>query len=177
MILTDPAELAQFLPNHVLQNLDNKQGFFAISESDFLAERLGRPLLSALQEKYEALPHPVIINDPVEKTDPMRPWYELVLLCQAVIAFDGESRSADIQAVSINQGGINITETNGYDIAPEKYIANYKAQCVKEAHAAVNRLLIQLEEWQKQDAQYQKELSSPSSSSAFDAEADTTRTP
>lgn len=151
MILTSPAELAQFLPNHVMQNLDNLQGFFAISESDFLADRLGRPLLDALQTHYNDM-CPVLTTDDIPSDDPIRPWHELALLCQPVVAFDAVARAADIQAVSVNQGGINIAETGGYDIAPDKFIANYKAQCIKEAHAAVNRLLIKLEDWQKQVA-------------------------
>lgn len=159
MIISTAEELRAFLPNHVMDNIDSMAGFFNNSEHDFLAERIGAPLLKAVNEHYldcgdaEKAEIAGIIN--AAEPDP---WLLLISLCQRCVVFDAFARAADIQAISVNEAGLNVVDSNGYDNAPEKTIANYKSQLVKESHAASNRLLVQLEEWQKELSQ----TSSPS---------------
>lgn len=159
MIISTSEELRAFLPNHVLDELTSMAGFFDNSEHDFLAERIGEPLLKAVNECYASFGYDeltTIIPSVPSAVDPT-PWSLLISLCQRCIVFDGFSRAADINAVSVNNAGLNVVDTNGYDVAPEKIIANFKSQLNKEAHAAANRLLIQLERWQKDSAAWTEE--------------------
>ncbi len=148
MIISTPQELRAFLPNHVMTTLDDMAGFLDNSEADFLAERIGAPLLAAVNAAYASFTDEQIVQLYNERSA-LDLWQQLVVLCQRCIVFDAFSRAADIQSVSVNNAGLNVTETQGYDAADTQTIAKYKAQCVKEAHAASNRLLIQLETWQK----------------------------
>lgn len=160
MILSTPEELRLYLPTHVLDNIDNVRGALDNSEHDFLRERIGAPLLARLSRKYSdtyidsesGLPAlPAIESDLLNY--PTEPWPVLITLCQRCVVFDAFSRMADIMPLSVHDAGINVVETKGYDAAPEKAVAAYKLQMQKEAHAAANRLLIQLEEWQQEVAQ------------------------
>ena len=157
MILSTPEELRLYLPTHVLDNIDNVRGGLDNSENDFLRERVGAPLLARLSTQY-ATDYIVDGNPDLEAIDrdilnpPTKPWPMLIALCQRCIVYDAFGRLADIQPVSVHDAGINVVETKGYDNAPDKTLANYKAQLIRESHAAVNRLLIQLEEWQAADA-------------------------
>lgn len=148
MIISTPQELRAFLPNHVMTTLDDMAGFLDNSENDFLAERIGAPLLAAVNAAYASFTDEKIAQLYGERAG-LDLWQQLVVLCQRCIVFDAFSRAADIQSVSVNNAGLNVTETQGYDAADDKTISKYKTQCIKEAHAASNRLLIQLETWQK----------------------------
>lgn len=152
MIISHPNELRRFLPSHVLVNLDTVKGFLDNSEHDFLAERIGEPLLRRLSEKYafitahnEVYASGADINDWTNESV----WAQLITLCQRCVVFDAFARAADIHAISLNDAGINIAESQGYDAAGEKLVERYKQQMIRESHAATNRLLIQLENWQK----------------------------
>ena len=152
MIVSTPEEVRQFLPSHVLVNIDTVRGFLDNSEHDFLAERIGQPLLARLQQEYKTMAMP-FNNDVASLSqvsyDERTVWQKLLSLCQRVVVFDAFSRSADVHAVSLNDAGLNIAESQGYDAADTKVVEKYKAQLAKESHAASNRLLIQLEDWQK----------------------------
>lgn len=154
MIISTPEELRLYLPSHVLHDLDSMQGFLDNSEADFLAERIGKPLLDALRVQYQQMLNDCNgqgypIADRLVNISDDDPWYMLLSLCQRCIVFDAFMRAADISAVSVNDAGLNIAESNDYAQANDKTILAYKQQMSKEAHAASNRLLIQLEDWQK----------------------------
>lgn len=158
MILSTPEELRIYLPTHVIDDIDNVRGAIDMSEHDFLRERIGAPLLKALQDYYSATfldadgqPDYAAIGVLIASVN-RKPWDELVALCQRCVVFDAFARIAQIQTVSVNNAGINVVDTKGYDNAPDKTVAAYKAQLQRESHAAVNRLLIQLEDWQKEVA-------------------------
>ena len=158
MLISTPEELRAFLPNHLYRNLDPMRGFLQTSENTFLRQRIGQPLLDALRAKYAEIGP--IIPDPFatmastgfrENTDTAitpDPWPTLITLCQGCIVFDAFNRAADVLAVSVNDSGLNVADSEGYDAANDKRIDRYKAQLIKESHAAVDQLLIQLEEWE-----------------------------
>lgn len=158
MLISTPEELRAFLPSHVYRNIDPVRGFLTTSENTFLRQRIGQPLLAELQAKYAELGP--IIQTPTSDafavssldTDPadVAPWAKLIYLCQGCIVFDAFARAADVQTVSVNDSGLNVAESEGYDAANDKRIDRYKAQLIKESHAAVDQLLIQLEEWEAQ---------------------------
>ena len=50
MIIKTAEELRHYLPSHVFSNLDTMSGFLDNSENDFLAERIGKPLLASLRD-------------------------------------------------------------------------------------------------------------------------------
>lgn len=161
MIISTPEELRLYLPTHVLDDISNVAGAIDNSVHDFLCERIGAPLLESVEKYYhehyllddgtpndEAIQADLLAQNvsPLTEVDP---YVTLIGLCQRCVVFDAFARLADIQTLSVHDAGINVVETKGYDSAPDKTIANYKSQMVKEAHAASNRLLIWLEELQK----------------------------
>jgi hypothetical protein len=64
--------------------------------------------------------------------------------------FDAFYRSADINAISVNQSGINVVDAENYDAASKDGIEKYKKQLNKNCHDAVNELLIWLEDGAKE---------------------------
>lgn len=145
MILRTIEELRMYLPSHNLSNMDSIYGYIENSEQDFLLERVGRPLLKELQKKYDEIQDKTVLlpNSGIARTA----WEELIVLCQRVVAYNCMARSADITAVSINSAGINVASTSDYDAAKDEAVKRFKQNCNIEAHSAVNRLLVQLEEW------------------------------
>lgn len=173
MLISTPEELRAFLPSHVYRNIDPIRGFLQTSENTFLRQRIGQPLLDALRTKYAEIgpiiPGPLATSTPSESTTP-DPWPTLITLCQGCIVFDAFARAADVHAVSVNDSGLNVAESEGYDSANDKRIDRYKAQLIKESHAAVDQLLIQLEEWEAQVGSSLPEADSGEGSSLPEAE-------
>lgn len=145
MILYTPEELRLHLPNHAYDDITSMFGAFRRSEADVLKEKIGAPLYAEMVKHYNAVdeservPWLLQING-------QDAWAELTYLCQQVVVFDAFMRQADINAISVNQSGINVVSAENYDAASKDGIANYKKQLNKEVHAAVNRLLVWLEE-------------------------------
>ena len=144
MLLTTAGELRLYIPSHQIASLDAYQGFIDNSEHDFLMEKIGKPLYHALVERYEELHDKESI---LPGGNPLTPWQQLIHLCQRPVAFDMLYRAADVSAVSVNESGLNVTSTDGYESADHDIIDRYKKRLYKEAHQAIDRLLVTLEEW------------------------------
>ena len=144
MLLTTAGELRLYIPSHQIESLDAYQGFIDNSEHDFLMEKIGKPLYNALVERYEELHDKESI---LPGGNPLTPWQQLIHLCQRPVAFDMLYRAADVSAVSVNESGLNVTSTDGYESADHDIIDRYKKRLYKEAHQAIDRLLVTLEEW------------------------------
>lgn len=144
MLLTTPQELRQYLPTHVIESLEMYSGFIDNSEHDFLLERIGKPLYAELQRKYSELFYP---EESIPTGEEQSPWTQLIHLCQRPVAFDMLYRAADVSAVSVNESGLNIVDTDGYDNADKDTIERYKRRLYTEAHKGIDRLLVTLEEW------------------------------
>ena len=144
MILTTPQELRQYIPTHVIESLEPLHGFIDSSENDFLLERIGRPLYDKVCEQYEET---FDKEDLLVGFSQLTPWQQLIMLCQRPVAFDMLYRAADVSALSVNASGINIVDTDGYDNADKDTIERYKKRLNTEAHRAIDRLLVTLEEW------------------------------
>jgi len=154
MLISSVEELRLYTPAHAIDNFDTITGYFDSSEYDFLIDKLGPALHTAITEYYASLLQKEsglrdFINA-VRSTTPMEPMMRLLSLCQRVIAFDGLGRAIDIQAVSVNGAGVNFNVASDYPKADRESIIAYKNTCIKESHAAVNRLLVALEEWTQQ---------------------------
>lgn len=147
MIITTIEELRLHLPNHAYDDIENMAGAFRRSESDVLKEKIGHALYTSMIRRYYAVSQEErrdwLVGENGFGEDP---WGELTYLCQQVVVFDSFCRSADINAVSVNQSGINVVDAENYDTASKDFIAAYKRQLNQETHAAVNRLLVWLEE-------------------------------
>ena len=145
MIISSIQELRLASPAHALDSIDGLVGFIDNSEHDFLEDKLGTPLYDALQKWYD--------DNQVTRSsvsDYQTGYYNrLLLLAQRCVAFDALGRSAGMQGVSVNNAGINQMIADDYPKADEKAIATYRDTCTKEAHAALNQLLRQLEQWCK----------------------------
>ena len=148
MIITTIEELRLASPAHALDSIDGLVGFIDNSEHDFLEDKLGTPLYEALCKWYDE-------NNTVRSTIADYQtgyWNRLLLMAQRCVAFDALGRSAGMQGVSVNNAGINQMVADDYPKADEKAIATYRETCTKEAHAALNQLLRQLEQWCKEPA-------------------------
>ena len=149
MIISTPEELRLHLPNHAYDDISDMFGAFRNAEADILKNVVGAPLYQRMVQEYEKIdeterkPWLLQINGP-------NPWAELTYLSQQIVVFDGFMRRADINALSINQSGINVVSAENYDAASKDGIANYKKQLYKELHDAINRLLVWLEELAKE---------------------------
>ena len=152
MIITTIEELRLHSPAHALDSIDSLVGFIDNSEHDFLEEKLGTPLYQHLQawyDKNQALMSQV--SAPMIGDTTLPPYNRLCLLAQRCVAFDALGRAIGMQVVSVNNSGVNQMVAEDY-IAPDKNgktIEMYRDTCNREAHAAVNQLLRQLEMWCK----------------------------
>lgn len=148
MIIRTVEELRLHLPNHAYDDLSSMMGAFRRSEADVLVEKVGASLYKEMYKRYDAIDEAdryKWLTREGEFEGQEDPWAELTYLCQQVVVFDAFGRSADINAVSVNQSGINVMDAENYDAASKDGIAAYKKQMNKEMHAAVNRLLVWLE--------------------------------
>lgn len=148
MIITTIQELRLASPAHALDSIDGLVGFIDNSEHDFLEDKLGTPLYNALCQWYDENPS---VRSSVSDYQTGY-WNRLLLLAQRCVAFDALGRAIGMQAISVNNAGINVSVADDYP-APDKNgktIDLYRDTCTKEAHAALNQLLRQLEQWCKE---------------------------
>jgi hypothetical protein len=150
MLLTTPQELRQYLPTHVIESLEPLYGFIDNSEHDFLLEKIGKPLYAELTKVYDEL---IDKDETLPGGNNQTPWMQLIHLCQRPVAFDMLYRAADVSAVSVNESGLNVIDSDGYDNADEKTIDRYKKRLNQEAHRGIDRLLYTLEEWAEELSQ------------------------
>jgi hypothetical protein len=150
MLLTTPQELRQYLPTHVIESLEPLYGFIDNSEHDFLLEKIGKPLYAELTKVYDEL---IDKDEILPGGNKQTPWMQLIHLCQRPVAFDMLYRAADVSAVSVNESGLNVIDSEGYDNADEKTIDRYKKRLNQEAHRGIDRLLYTLEEWAEELSQ------------------------
>ena len=147
MIITSIQELRLASPAHALDSIDGLVGFIDNSEHDFLEDKLGTPLYEALCQWYNQ--NSITHNNVSDYQTGY--WNRLLLLAQRVVAFDALGRAIGMQAISVNNAGINQMIADDYP-APDKNgktIDLYRETCNKEAHASLNQLLRQLEQWCK----------------------------
>lgn len=174
MIITSIEELRLASPAHALDSIDGLVGFIDNSEHDFLEDKLGTPLYDALCQWYD---------DNTSTRSSVSDyqtgyWNRLLLLAQRCVAFDALGRAIGMQAISVNNAGINVSVADDYP-APDKNgktIDLYRDTCTKEAHAALNQMLRQLEQWCKRPTpapSLNSEVGGDSGSPADDAGADT----
>ena len=153
MLITTISELRLASPAHALDSIDGLVGFIDNSEHDFLEDKLGTPLYDALCQWYDENP---AVRSSVSDYQTGY-WNRLLLLAQRCVAFDALGRAIGMQAISVNNAGINMSIADDYP-APDKNgktIDLYRDTCTKEAHAALNQLLRQLEQWCKEQPHHQ----------------------
>ena len=151
MIITNIQELRLASPAHALDSMDGLLGFIDNSEHDFLEDKLGTPLYNALCQWYDENP----MTRSTISDYQTGYWNRLLLIAQRVVAFDALGRAIGMQAISVNNSGINQMIADDYP-APDKNgktIDLYIQTCNKEAHAALNQMLRLLEQWCKEPAE------------------------
>lgn len=162
MIVSTLEELRLYSPANAIDNIDTIQGFLDSSEQDFLSEKLGQKLYDSLTAYYRQLRDNGKVETFVSSIvngDALMPYARLLNLCQRCVTFDALGRAVDMQAISVNGAGVNVATATDYAKADNDAVRNYKATCVKEAHAAVNRILVVLEDWTKDIAQLSEKSS------------------
>lgn len=172
MLISTPEELRLYAPANAIDHIDTLAGFLDSSEHDFLAEKLGTQLHASLVAYYQDLRTSEgglenFINSITQGAE-MPPYARLLTIAQRIVAFDALGRAIDMQAISVNGSGINISTADDYQKADRETVLAYKATCTKEAHAAVNRLLVLLEEWTKESSASPAEV--PADESAVEGE-------
>ena len=172
MLISTPEELRLYAPANAIDHIDTLAGFLDSSEHDFLAEKLGTQLHASLVAYYQDLRTSDgglenFINSITQGAE-MPPYARLLTIAQRIVAFDALGRAIDMQAISVNGSGINISTADDYQKADRETVLAYKATCTKEAHAAVNRLLVLLEEWTKESSASPAEV--PADESAVEGE-------
>ena len=144
MIISNTKEFRLLLPGHAIDSIDPFLGVLDNSEHDFLAEKLGTPLYDKLCEWYG-----YHSPDGIETQTTSR-FNRLLILSQRAVAYDAMSRAIGQHIISINNAGVNIPTADDYGKVDLDAVETFKKSCIKEAHAAINRLLQTLEEWSKQ---------------------------
>lgn len=172
MLISTPEELRLYAPANAIDHIDTLAGFLDSSEHDFLTEKLGTQLHASLVAYYQNLRTSEgglenFINSITQGAE-MPPYARLLTIAQRIVAFDALGRAIDMQAISVNGSGINISTADDYQKADRETVLAYKATCTKEAHAAVNRLLVLLEEWTKESSASPAEV--PADESAVEGE-------
>ena len=153
MLISTTEELRLYSPANAIDHIESIMGFLDSSEQDFLLEKLGQPLYDSLVEYYQTLRSG---DDGISEfikqvTDgaTLPPYARLLTVAQRVVTFDALGRSVNIQAVSVNGSGVNMVTADDYGKADREAVRDYKTTCITEAHVAVNRLLVLLEQWTK----------------------------
>lgn len=165
MLISTTEELRLYSPANAIDHFDTLAAFLDSSEHDFLSDKLGPKLHAALSDYYANLRQGDGIATflaSIESGTELPPYARLLTLAQRVLTYDALGRAIDLQAISVNGSGVNVSVADDYPKAEREAIVSYKQTCVKEAHAAVNRLLVLLEEWTQEVAA----IPVPSSSSA-----------
>ena len=144
MIITTIEEFRKFAPSHLIDDLSPFYGAIEISEHDLLKDRIGKPLYEKLVAQYV---HVLDKNDltPAEGIK-QSVWHQLINLCQRVVAYDMLRRSAGMMSLSINGAGLNVVSADNYDAAGKDAIERFASAYYKEAHQAMDQLLIWLED-------------------------------
>ena len=146
MIITTIEEMQLAFPAHALDSIEALTGFIDNSENDFLKEKLGATLYEYLLVHYRNMDNMELIAK-MQNGEKLSPWEELIRVCQRCVAFDAMGRAASVQAISINNAGLNVSVSNDYSRANQDDINAFKRQCGQEAHSAINQLLQLLEDW------------------------------
>ena len=149
MIITSIQELRLHVPSHAFDSIDGLVGYIDNSEHDFLLQPLGQSLYDKLCDWYDQ-------NKPTISTvdDKNTPYYNrLLLMAQRCVAFDAMRRMVGAQGLSMNNAGINISIADNYPKADRESIADAKNTYREESHAALNRMLYELEQWCKDDSE------------------------
>ena len=149
MIITDIEELRLYFPAHAIDHIGPYAGFIDNSEHDFLLEPLGEQLYERMCEYYDTHKHELSTVDDQNATY----FNRLILMAQRCVAFDFMGAAIDVQAISINNAGLNYSSADDYKTADRDARRDATAACSKEAHKSLNRLLYTLEAWTKRAAQ------------------------
>jgi len=143
MLITTIKELRLCFPTHAIDHIEPYVGYIDNSEHEFLLNPLGQPLYDKLCDWYDE--H----KEDYSQTDGKDVGYynRLLLMAQRCVAFDAMGRSYDMQAVSVNNAGLNFATAEDYPKADRDAKNDAKNACSREAHSALNRLLYTLEQW------------------------------
>ena len=188
MIITTPEELRLYATAHAIDHIEPLTGIINSSEYETLRPLLGQPLYDRLTLYYGLLRDGKTLTVPADSVggeetpvpnsfgatadgiaaalhrqrlaQPDTYWERLLFLCQPVVAFKTIEAAIALQVLSINNAGINYATADDYQKADKDGIQIARQENLAQHHAAVNRLLEELEQW------YQQAPTVPSSSAA-----------
>ena len=153
MIITTPEELRLYTPSHAVDHVETLTGILNSTEYEVLRPLLGQPLYDRLCEYYDQL-RDGLTGDTIEAAlgrqilnKPSGYMERLLFLAQPCIAFKTIESAIALQVLSINNAGINYTTAEDYQRADKEGINIARTENNQKHHAAVNRLLEELEHW------------------------------
>ena len=151
MIISTIEELRLYSPSNAIDNFYSVIRFLDSSQHDTLKEKLGNELYNSLVEYYSKMKMSSIDDfiSYVVSGEKLNPYATLLKLSQKIVTYDALKRYIDMQTVSANGSGVNVSSADDYKPADMQRIAAYKKGCNTEMHTAINCLLQQLEEWTK----------------------------
>lgn len=153
MVISTLEELRLYSPSNAIDHFEVLAGFLDSSEHDFLADKLGDTLYDMLTDWYRDMMENGTVEQyvaDISNGNTLEPMPRLLTIAQRMVVFDALQRAIDIQAISVNGAGVNVATATEYAKADAEAVKAYKSTCYKEAHSALNRLLILLEKWTKQ---------------------------
>lgn len=143
MLFSTPAEINAHISNSGYENIALISGALSNSEETFLYPYLGDELYKAVTEGYAGITNKSELTPLFAQRTPMG---KLIYLCQRAIVYDFMYRTAHINTVRLTvAAGLNRAGTDNFEPADNKVIDAYKESCMREAHKAIDSLLLFLE--------------------------------
>ena len=145
MLLTERKEIDIFLPSSVLESAESVLTLAAASEETYLLPVLGRPLFNHVNKLYKE----VSLDDDwalPQNTEEAPAEHKLIRLCQEAVVYMTLANNAWLLSVSLNDAGLNVPSSAGYEEADKDRIDRFAKDAFKNGHRAIDRLLVFLEE-------------------------------
>lgn len=147
MLITTTEEFRLAFPSHAIDDITPFTGFIENSELDFLRDKLGDGLYSALCAYYKDLDITAYIAAMQDRDNENAsfPYPRLLFFCQRAIANDAMARAIDVMGISLSNFGVNVATADDYGTPSKDRFSEFKASCNREAHICINLILELLE--------------------------------
>lgn len=173
MLISTNLEFRLHNPSNAIDEVSILQGIIDNSEKDFLRDKVGGPLYDKLCEYYKQTTPEAFYQSVTDGDYVSDPYAQLLLYAQRMIVNDALVRYAYQQVVSVNGSGMNMSSSDDYAVASDKVLDKAVQRYRKESLAALNTLLILLEEWAKKMEKLEVTPSIPELNGENDVDAQT----
>lgn len=146
MILTKASEINAIMPTARWRKPENLIALTEVEEENTLIPILGEELFDYLVDEYKKI---VKEDDsgvtPLENESPT-PTVKVIRICQRIILHMALANNSGILGISFNEGGgMNQSSAEYYDVASKEAVSRFERDTWKQAHRAIDSLLVLLE--------------------------------